>query len=50
MSSKYLTVNSKDDDASIGDIYKHINMGKDDFIANSFPGLFKNMLLCFVLA
>jgi hypothetical protein len=43
-----LQVNSKEYDASRCDIYKHINMGKDDFIANSFHGLFKNMLLCFV--
>ncbi len=42
------TVNSKDDDASRGDIYKHINIGKDDFIAKSFPGIYKNMLFCFV--
>ncbi len=30
------------------EVIKHINMGKDDFIANSIPGLFKNMPLCFV--
>jgi hypothetical protein len=45
---EYPIIKSKDDDASRGNIYKHINMGKDDFIANSYPGLFKNILLCFV--